>query len=396
MGMCKIKKPGTIITPNIDTDSIETVINEKYNPNQPPISTAQSETILEQIKSGNIFKILLDKDASGTGFFSLLPFPNKSQLLPVLMTNNHVLEERHIKVGEKIKLLINDKEQYIIIDEKRRTYTNEKYDITIIEIKAEDNLIIKPELFLEIDDFKDEDNFKKETIIYIIHFPLSGKISHSVGSILNINDITIKHFCSTNSGSSGGPIFNINNYKVIGLHKGYIKTGNYNIGLLLKEPIEVFYNKFKDLNFYSKNFIDIEKLVSINKFKKIDDCSGEFNMTYINRSLKSKITKDKMKELENAVSGKISINKIFGEKFVKNNKDKCHIIINGQKLELVSYYKIDNLMENVDSINIKLIGVNNLTDLSYMFAGCISLYSFRCSSKFPLKNITKIDHMFTF
>ena len=53
------------------------------------------------------------------------------------MTNNHVLDENNIKIGDKIIYSLNNNKinKQIIIDESRITFTSKKYDITIIEIK---------------------------------------------------------------------------------------------------------------------------------------------------------------------------------------------------------------------------------------------------------------------
>ena len=51
----------------------------------------------------------------------------------------------------------------------------------------------------------------------------------------------IYHLCDTSGGSSGSPIINKTNFQVIGIHKGAPRGGkNYNLGTLLKEPIEKF------------------------------------------------------------------------------------------------------------------------------------------------------------
>jgi len=44
-------------------------------------------------------------------------------------------------------------------------------------------------------------------------------------------------------GSSGSPIINLPNFKVIGIHLGGHPNNNYNIGIFLKEPIEKLYEK---------------------------------------------------------------------------------------------------------------------------------------------------------
>ena len=46
-------------------------------------------------------------------------------------------------------------------------------------------------------------------------------------------------------GSSGGPLFNCINHKIIGIHKGCKKDKEYNFGTLIKTPINEFNKKFK-------------------------------------------------------------------------------------------------------------------------------------------------------
>ena len=58
-------------------------------------------------------------------------------------------------------------------------------------------------------------------------------------------------------------------------------------------------------------------------------------------------------------------NKIFGEKFVENNKDNIELIINGIKSELVSKYE---LKEGINKIQI--IIKNKINNLEYMFYKC--------------------------
>ena len=72
------------------------------------------------------------------------------------MTNHHVLKKDDLAPNKIIKFSIdNDEFIQIKINNSRKTFTNKIYDITIIEIKKDDNLDINE--FLEIDDdiFKD-------------------------------------------------------------------------------------------------------------------------------------------------------------------------------------------------------------------------------------------------
>ena len=54
------------------------------------------------------------------------------------------------------------------------------------------------------------------------------------------------HCCNSTNGSSGGPLINLKNNKVIGIHKGY--NGKINLGILLREPIEIFCEQANKIN----------------------------------------------------------------------------------------------------------------------------------------------------
>ena len=72
----------------------------KNAPSSVPIKALN--LIVEQSKN-NILKIINQKEEVGTGFFCLIPFPDKMHLLPTLITNNHVLNESDIEIGKTIK-----------------------------------------------------------------------------------------------------------------------------------------------------------------------------------------------------------------------------------------------------------------------------------------------------
>jgi hypothetical protein len=164
----------------------------------------------------------------------------------VLITNNHVLEEKNIAEGTTINFTLNKKSinKEIFIDKSRKTYTNKSYDITIIEIREEDGL--KEDQFLEIEPKIYEEDYKKEfqkKDVYII-----GNICfYTTGKIWYISDdYVIQHKCSTQPGMSGSPIINLRNYKVIGVHKG-ADPKEFNLGVFIREPIKEFNVKFPNL-----------------------------------------------------------------------------------------------------------------------------------------------------
>jgi len=154
-----------------------------------------------------------------------------------------------------ILYLNNDNEIKEIKLENRIKYTNKEYNITFIELKENDGIT----KFLELDD-----NIKTNVnipyigeSIYILHYPGSKNVAVSYGILKNINkenSYYFEHLCSTDFGSSGAPILNLSNSKIIGVHKESSNKYNFNIGLFLNGPLREFINKkhFKKENTSTK------------------------------------------------------------------------------------------------------------------------------------------------
>ena len=122
---------------------MEIIKKEKYNDNSVnPISIEEMEKIIFQMKNC-ICKIYKNDGTKGTGFFCKIPFPDDNNLLHVLITNNHILEQTDIENNKFIEISINNEKEdrNIQIDKKRRVFTDVNLDITIIEIRPyKDNL----------------------------------------------------------------------------------------------------------------------------------------------------------------------------------------------------------------------------------------------------------------
>ena len=172
-----------------------------------------------------ICKIKIGLEIS-TGFFCTIPFPDKKNSLPVLITNNHVIDNELLNNKHQVLSIFmkEEKDKKIFDLNNRITYTKRGYGITIIEIKEKDNI----NYFLEFDDyiindllFEENNNYLYEDkTIYIIQYPES-ELSVSYGILENIymnEKYNFQHKCCTRKGSSGSPILNINN-KLIGIIK---------------------------------------------------------------------------------------------------------------------------------------------------------------------------------
>jgi len=94
--------------------------------------------------------------------------------------------------------------------------------------------------------------------------------------------------------------------------------------------------------------------------------------------------------------------KIFGKKFVINNKDNCYIKINGKFMDLTSHLEIKEIFNHCKNIQLMenfellLIQIKNkkIIDASNMFYGVSSLISISDKSSFDTSNITNMSYMF--
>ena len=198
----------------IEESNIKIKPESGYEKGPPALTKYQTKTILYQM-SNSICRFDLGKK-TGTGFICLIPYPTIEHPLKALITCNHVFND--IKIGNKIKVLIdnNNIEKEIVLDKTRKLYTNDEYDITIIELKDNEFDLNN---YLKIDDnlYKNKEIEKNEKI-YIIHYPYGSEVKNSIGSIVYIKENKIGYKCETEEGSSGGPICNLNNFNVLGIH----------------------------------------------------------------------------------------------------------------------------------------------------------------------------------
>ena len=225
-----------------------------------PVNISGTKEILNQMMKC-ICKIKIN-NTYGTGFFCKIPFQTKT--INFLITNYHIINENYYENNNELNLFLNDEQEVKIINlrQNRITYFNKDYDITIIELKENDNI----NDYMELDNnlFKNEINaYFKDISIYIIQYPLGKQASVSYGLLNEINDYDIKHSCSTEHGSSGSPILNLLTNKIIGIHKKSLKSDNYNIGTLLKFPLIDFFNKF-NLNYIINDSNDLNNAQNVN------------------------------------------------------------------------------------------------------------------------------------
>ena len=175
-------------------------------------------------------------------FFCKIPYTeNDNLLLPVLITNDHILSKEMLTSKNDIEIIING-ETKILSLKQRKIWTDKEMDFTCIEIKEkEDNI----HTFFNLDDNVLDYNFdnncylNKNVIIYGINRD-GKKVSFSNGIIKKNEDCFFAYTCNTFQGCSGGCIVNQSNNLVIGIHRGEIHLENKegNLGIYIRSLIQ--------------------------------------------------------------------------------------------------------------------------------------------------------------
>jgi len=347
-----------------------------------PISLESTDKILNQMKK-TICKLSYDEKYIGIGFFCKIPFPDDSSQLSVLITNNHIINES-ILDREKISFSINSNEFKEINLRDRIKFTNKEYDLTIIEIKGDDGIYDRDN-YLELDtsNYKENEKYIKNTV-YMLNYPENKNISASYGIINDIsnNKYNFTHFCSSDNNSSGSPILNSINCKLIGIH--IRKNEDNNIGYFLNYVIEEFINKN-----YANNY---------NEFVENNSDNSDNNMTILNLNNKNDCLKCihnfKSKNLKELL---LCNNNLFDIEILKSLKCENLEILN------LSNNKISDIsvLEKVNFKGLKelFLNSNNISDISVLekvdFKELIKIdiSQNKISDISPLKNFKKLEYL---
>ena len=169
---------------------------------------------------------------NGIGFFCKIPLPG-NKILPALITNKHIINENFFKQKDmNINIKTKDMESPKFIDlSGRKIYKSLLFDLNLIEI-FEDTDEIKD--FFEMDEI--HANYINNYINTPIYMIYNGEkdFQLSFGNITNIFQaekfFAFSHSCKCSKGSSGSPILNVKNNKIVGLN---ISNNNDNKGVFL-------------------------------------------------------------------------------------------------------------------------------------------------------------------
>jgi hypothetical protein len=134
------------------------------------------------------------------------------------------------------------------------------------------------------------EKFFNKHSIYILHYMNGDKAVASYGVTGDIDKNNIIHYCCTDSGSSGAPIINLINNKIIGIHKEGSNHFQYNKGTYLKEPINQFINKY----ILEQNDINMAASIVTSTTKKQD---LEENIAILTKDLKDRLNEMEKKKV---------------------------------------------------------------------------------------------------
>ena len=333
---------------------------ENINNHIKPITKKGTQIILEQM-SYCLCKIF-NKEIIGIGFFCKF-FGRKA-----IITSYQTLDENYFIYNNNIDFSIGDfnEKRTIYIDIKRQVYCNKEDNITIIELKNEDNI----NYFIELDDDIYRDTIYEKESIYLLHYLNNTTPSVSYGIIKNVDNNIIKTTCYIESGMNFAPILNTNNNKVIGIWNKNIQNNNSNNGIFLIKPVcefmEDYYitlKKIMDNIEPNNNFIDNNNFKNENQNLSNNNYQKEFNPgpklnihfrttqgTCTNFVINSETTIDEL--LDKYLK---KVNKIYLKK-----TNKICFLFNASKLKYGDKTKVEKFFKGAALPKIIVIDVNNL------------------------------------
>ena len=384
-------------------------INEKNIKEYPrPIFIEEGDKILNQMKT-SICKVYTESGNKGTGFFCKIPCPDKD--LKVFITDCHLIDKNYLEKEKLIYININNKQKEVKL-EKKFKYINKYYDVTIVEIKENIDDIKD---FLELDENQVVIDYFGSSI-YTLQYPKFKEIQKPAVSFgilqkrLYAKKNEFIHTCSTEQGSSGAPILNLSNFKIIGMHKQDKANGKDNIGVFLNFIIKDFIGKYNNRKVQFDNNIKIktppDKVITISKPPHQTEQNAPKKIIASEKVVSHpkpnhKIEENQQKKIVGAGASskdeiriKYKINeskeiRLFGDKFVENNKDICKIIFDKNEESLVPWKEIENNLGK-EFLEITLKGLANVTNMSHIFNGCSELIDFDDISNLDMKNVTDI------
>jgi hypothetical protein len=325
-----------------------------------PITKKGTQIILEQM-SYCLCKIF-NKEIIGIGFFCKF-FGRKA-----IITSYQTLDENYFIYNNNINFSIGDfnEKRTIYIDIKRQVYCNKEDNITIIELKNEDNI----NYFIELDNDIYRDTIYEKESIYVLNYLNNTTPSVSYGIIKNIDNNIIKTTCYIESGMNFAPILNTNNNKVIGIWNKNIQNNNSNNGIFLIKPVcefmEDYCIKLKKImdniepnnNFINNNnFQNENQNLSNNNYEEEFDPRPKLNIIFSNTQGTS---------TNIVINSEATIDQLLDKYLIKMNKiflrktNKIFFLYNSSKLKYGDKTKAKKFFKGAPHPKIFVNDVNNI------------------------------------
>ena len=208
----------------------------------------------------------------------------------------------------------------------------------------------------------------------LIYFTFNGEIINPQQTILNkIQQLNIR----TNKiqiyvlPRNGNQIYNSNNYN------NQISINSQNV--------YPSYSEIQATPNYPTKYSNT--LTSVSSMNDTSYQSSAYNNTPYNSELNEFTIIYKMENKKNQI-------KIFNKKFVETNKNKCYLLVNGNKTNLCEFLQLNDALRKLDTLEIKLIEVEPMTDISSKFRDVRALLSLPDISNLNTSNITKMGFLF--
>ena len=344
---------------------------------------------------GKVLFTVENNGIKGTGFFCKLKIPKSNDFLPVLITATQLYTKDDFYIDKRVKFKIQENDFILGVDDFRKSYINDTYEIAILEVKRNDGIDV--DSFLEIESY---DNFQPDKLyknknLGLVTFNKEDKIYEALKFTIkeiNRNLYDFQYTCELNEDFKGYPIINIDKNKIVGLHKEIDKINNVNNGMLLNLPITDFFDEI-----WRKELFSELPQNGLNIFKSTMTLDSTIILD------KEEGNKEVLIIYEVPDPKKINYLRIFGDEFVKKNKDKCELILyNEKKKERLVYDFVSNLeiktaynfKFNKKFFSIILKAKEDLTDLSSMFKDCIHLITVDKLSNINTEKVTTMASMF--
>ena len=207
-------------------------------------------------------------------------------------------------------------------------------------------------------------NYFTNKNIYLIYYPNGQNAQFSNGIVKNIfeDNYTISYLFTSKEESSGCPLINILNHKVIGVNKGRKENQNSNFGTLLNIPIQEFNQKYSfnnNLNDINNGFL-MEKSNFINNINNQNMDLG--NKLNLNNNNPQNVDFNNCQIMDN--------NNNLNMNFNNNNNDNNNLNMNFNNSQNINFiYNNQNIdcnnNQNMNFYNNQCMNCNNNQNMDY-------------------------------